>query len=160
MWTWKMAKIRFYFTGYHPPCPSAQRHSIRAKLIGPHGGLLVDKQKVCQVTGSVESPRHGHFSFFAEYIDNTWHNALSCHDCNQRLLSWRNSDVILVFSRISPTTRSACLVLVSWSSSSSKTSDWSSWTCQVCQISVLVYYYHRCKDWYCHLNFLNTTTQL
>ena len=30
--------------------------AIGAKLIGPHGGLQVDKQKVCQVTGSVESP--------------------------------------------------------------------------------------------------------
>ena len=30
--------------------------AIRAKLIGPHGGIQVDKQKVCQVTGSVDSP--------------------------------------------------------------------------------------------------------
>ena len=30
--------------------------AIGANLIGPHGGLQVDKQKVCQVTGSVESP--------------------------------------------------------------------------------------------------------
>ena len=30
--------------------------AIGAKLIGPHGDLQVDKQKVCQVTGSVEAP--------------------------------------------------------------------------------------------------------
>ena len=30
--------------------------AIGSKLIGPHDGLQVDKQKVCQVTGSVESP--------------------------------------------------------------------------------------------------------
>ena len=30
--------------------------AIGAKLIGSHGGLQVDKQKVCQVTGSVDSP--------------------------------------------------------------------------------------------------------
>ena len=30
--------------------------AIGAKLIGPHGGLQVDKQKVCQVTGSMEWP--------------------------------------------------------------------------------------------------------
>ena len=29
--------------------------AIGPKLIGPHGGLQVDKQKVCQVTGSVDS---------------------------------------------------------------------------------------------------------
>ena len=30
--------------------------AIGARLIGPNGGFQVDKQKVCQVTGSVESP--------------------------------------------------------------------------------------------------------
>ena len=30
--------------------------AIGAKLIGPHRGLQVDKQKVCQVTGSVNNP--------------------------------------------------------------------------------------------------------
>ena len=30
--------------------------TMGAKLIGPQGGLQVAKQKVCQVTGSVESP--------------------------------------------------------------------------------------------------------
>ena len=37
-----------------PVYPTARRH--RNGLIGPHGGPKVDKQKVCQVTGSVESP--------------------------------------------------------------------------------------------------------
>ena len=32
--------------------------AIGAKLIGPHGGLQVDKQKVCQVTGSVDGLTH------------------------------------------------------------------------------------------------------
>ena len=30
--------------------------AIGAKLIGPHGGLQVDKQKVGKVTGSVDFP--------------------------------------------------------------------------------------------------------
>ena len=30
--------------------------AIGAKLIGPHGGLQVDKPKVGKVTGSVDSP--------------------------------------------------------------------------------------------------------
>ena len=32
--------------------------AIGAKLIGPHGSLQVDKQKVSQVTGYVESPKY------------------------------------------------------------------------------------------------------
>ena len=35
-----------------PVYPTARRHAR------PHGGLQVDKQKVCQVTGSVESPNY------------------------------------------------------------------------------------------------------
>ena len=35
--------------------------AIGAKLIGPHGGLQVDKSKVGKVTGSVDAPRFCYF---------------------------------------------------------------------------------------------------
>ena len=39
-----------FLTGYCTPV------YLTAKLIGPHGGLKVEKQKVGQVTDSVEAP--------------------------------------------------------------------------------------------------------
>ena len=41
-----------------------------AKLKGPHGGLQVDKQNVCQVTGSMESPT-GQFNLGISYYLHT-----------------------------------------------------------------------------------------
>ena len=52
----KNAQNELVFTGVHVPCLSYMA-AIGAKLIGPHGGLQVDKPKVGKVTGSVDSPR-------------------------------------------------------------------------------------------------------
>ena len=50
MLTWKMAKMRYF-----PPLSILLLAAIGAKFIGPHGDLQVDKQKVYQVTGSVDT---------------------------------------------------------------------------------------------------------
>ena len=47
MSTWEMAKMRYTLS-------ILLLAAIGAKLIGPHGGLQVDKPKVGKVTGSVD----------------------------------------------------------------------------------------------------------